>query len=133
MGHQQVTKRRKRLVLSQISSTNKPSSHFKKMKRSLIVSNDEFFSLILKCDRNFRKMKDKRKISPPAIFDKAFQQGISITNSHENAIKQLLGRYVRMRAHISTKHTEKLNLKKKQMEKAKKSTYRLWRSLKHSN
>ena len=54
-------------------------------------------------------MKDKRKISPPAIIDKVFQQGIAITNSHENAIKQLLGRYIRMRALISTKHTEKLN------------------------
>ena len=54
-------------------------------------------------------MKDKRKISPPAIIDKVFQQDIAITNSHENAIKQLLGRYIRMRALISTKHTEKLN------------------------
>ena len=70
-------------------------------------------------------MKHKRKISPPAIIDKVFQQGISITNSHENAIKQLLGRYIRMRAHISIEQTEKLNLQKKQMEKAKKSTHGL--------
>ena len=97
------------------------------------MPNDEFFSLVLKCEKKFREMKDKRKISPPAIIDKVFQQGIAITNSHENAIKQLLGRYIRMRAHISTKHTEKLNLQKKQMEKAKQSTHSLRRSPKLSN
>ena len=103
------------------------------MNRGLVVPNDEFLSLVLKCEKKFREMKDKRKISPPAIIDKVFQQGIAITNSHENAIKQLLGRYIRMRAHISTKHTEKLNLQKKQMEKAKKSTHSLRKSLKLSN
>ena len=118
---------------TQVSTTNKLSSHFEKMNRGLVVPNDEFLSLVLKCERKFREMKDKRKISPPAIIDKVFQQGIAITNSHENAMKQLLGRYIRMRAHISTKHTEKLNLQKKQMEKAKKSTHSLRRSLKLSN
>ena len=94
---------------TQVSTTNKLSSYFEKMNRGLVVPNDEFLSLVLKCEKKFREMKDKRKISPPAIIDKVFQQGIAITNSHENAIKQLLVRYIRMRAHISTKHTEDLN------------------------
>ena len=48
---------------SQSSSTNKQSSHFQEMDRGLVEPNDEFFSFILKCERNFREMKNKRKIS----------------------------------------------------------------------
>ena len=38
---------------SHISSTNKLPSHFEKTNRGLVVPNDEFFSLILKRERNF--------------------------------------------------------------------------------
>ena len=115
---------------SQISTTNELSSHFQKMDWGLVVPCDAFFNLILKCERNFREMKVKRKIFPLPIIDKVFRQGISIQNPNENAIRKLLGRYIRMRAHISTKHNEKLQ---KQMAKARKSTHGLRRSLKNAN
>ena len=62
-----------------------------------------------------------------AVF-KVFQQGILITNLHNNATKQLPGRCIRMRAHISTKHTEKLNLQKKKKTEGKGKKEHLWPS-----
>ena len=102
---------------AQVSTTNKLPAHFQKLDRGLIVPNTAFFNLILQCETNFRKLKKKKKISTPSIINSVIQQGISINNPNESAIKKLLGRYIRMRAHISTKHDEKLSQQQKQRKK----------------
>ena len=92
------------------------------MDRSLIVPNDTFFSLILQCEENYKKLQTKRKISSQLVVDTVFEHQIPIRNPNESAVKKLLGRYIRMRAHISAKHQQKLSLQKKQVNKAKEKT-----------
>ena len=121
-GIKKVTKEESNWCRTQISKTTKLSDHFRKVDRSLIVPNDTFFNLILQCEENYRKLQTKRKISSQLVVDTVFEHQIPIRNPNENAIKKLLGRYIRLRAHISAKHQQKLSLQKKQVNKAKEKT-----------
>ena len=121
-GIKKLTKEESNWCRTQISKTTKLSDHFRKMDRSLIVPNDAFFSLILECEENYRKLQTKRKISSQLVVDTVFEHQIPIRNPNESAVKKLLGRYIRMRAHISAKHQQKLSLQKKQVNKAKEKT-----------
>ena len=117
-----LTKEESNWCRTLISKTTKLSDHFRKMDRSLIVPYDTFFSLCLQCEENYKKLQTKRKISSQLVVDTVFEHQIPIRNSNKSAVKKVLGRYIRMRAHISAKHQQKLSLQKKQVNKAKEKT-----------
>ena len=94
------------------------------MDKSLIVPYDTFFSLILQCEKNYRKLQTKRKISSQLVVDTVFEHQIPIRNPNESAIKKLLGRYIRMRAHVSVKHQQKLKSAKEASEHSKRENHK---------